>query len=228
MATFTKQGFLILACLTLAACSLPADSNSTPTALPTATPQLPLIPSPTSTSPSVASQTSASTTVPSFCADSRARELIASLMSAIQAADGSLLASLVSPSLGMDVRFYRDGNAINYDPEHAKFIFETTYQADWGLSYGSGQPTIGAFKEIVLPSLKQVFTPNAEIVCDQLKTGGVTYQPIWPYQAMHFFSVHFPGTDANGGLDWQTWAVGMDSAAGKPYISALVHYVWEP
>ena len=228
MVTFTKQEMLILACLTLAACSVPADSTSSPSTLPTATAQFTLSPVSTSTPPTVATQTTAPTSVPSFCADSRARELIVSLMNAIQAADGSLLASLVSPSLGMDVRFYRDGNAINYDPEHAKFVFETTYQADWGLSYGSGLPTIGAFKEIVLPSLKQVFTPNAEIVCDQLKTGGVTYQPIWPYPARHFFSVHFPGTDANGGLDWQTWAVGTDSAAGKPYISALVHYVWEP
>jgi len=128
----------------------------------------------------------------------------------------------------MDVRFYRDGNAVNYDVEHAKFVFETTYQADWGLSYGSGEATIGAFKEIVLASLRQVFTPNAEIVCAQVKTGGVTYQPIWPYQNMHFYSVYFAGTDQYGGLDWQTWAVGMDNVAGQPYISALVHYVWEP
>jgi hypothetical protein len=76
--------------------------------------------------------------------------------------------------------------------------------------------------------LKQVFTPNAQIICDQLNTGGVTYQPVWPYPAMDFYSAYFSGTDPNGGLDWQTWAVGMVNEAGKPYLAALVHYVWEP
>jgi len=223
-----KSILMILVSLTLAACSFPADSASPPTTLPSAAPQFTLIPSQTFTPVSAATQTPAPTTVPSFCNDSRSRELINSLANAIQSTDGALLASLVSPSLGMDVRFYRDGNAIHYDVEHAEFVFETTYQADWGLSYGSGEATIGAFKEIVLPSLKQVFTPNAEIVCDQLKTGGVTYNPIWPYQNMHFYSVHFAGTDVYGGLDWQTWAVGMDNPGGKPTIAALVHYVWEP
>ncbi len=236
-----KSYVLALMILTLASCSAPVDEAPLPTALASATPQLALIASPTFTptlSPAEgtvltqpASPTStlpAPTSALSFCDDPRGRDLITSFTKAIASKDGPLLSSLVSPSNGMDVRYYRDGNVVNYDVEHAKFVFETTFQADWGLSFGSGESTLGSFQEIILPTLQQVFTANAVIVCNQLKVGGTTYQAIWPYPDMNYFSVHFPGTDQYGGLDWQTWAVGMDNVDGKPYLAALVHYVWEP
>ena len=231
-----KAYLLSLTILTLTSCSIPVDVTPPPTALPTATPQPTLIVSPTFTPiPALTQpptptqmQLPAATVALSFCDDPRERELITTFKTSIASKDGPLLAALVSPSSGMDVRFYRDGNAVNYDVEHAKFVFETTFQADWGLSFGSGEPTLGSFQEIILPSLKQVFTSNAVIVCNQLKVGGATYQPLWPYAGMNYYSVHFPGTDQYGGLDWQTWAVGMDNITGKPYLAALVHFVWEP
>ncbi|HET7142920.1 MAG TPA: hypothetical protein VFI68_02765 [Anaerolineales bacterium] len=232
-----KSYLIGLVILTLTSCSIPVDVAPQPTSLTAAptTPQSTLIssstftPIPALTQPSTLTATlSAPASAPSFCDDPRGRELIKSFSAAIASKDGQVLASLISPSKGLDVRFYRDGNAVNYDAEHAKFVFETTFQADWGLSFGSGDPTLGSFQEIVLPSLQQVFTSNAVIVCNQLKVGGATYQPVWPYAGMNYFSVHFPGTDQNGGLDWQTWALGMDNVAGMPFLAALVHYVWEP
>lgn len=229
-----KNFFLSLMLLTLASCVIPVDAPPPPTALPTDTPQAALIPSPTFTAipaltkPPVFTQTPIPTQPPNFCADIRGTELINSLSKAVATRDGALLASLVSPPNGMDVRYYRDGNVINYDVEHAKFVFETTFQADWGLSFGSGKPTIGSFQDIILPTLQQVFTPNSLIVCSQLQTGGASYIPEWPYPDMNYYSVYFPGTEEFGNLDWQTWAVGMDNIAGKPYIAALAHYVWEP
>ncbi len=230
-----KPYLFALIVLTLVSCSAPVDVAPPPTALPSATPQPALVSTPTFTAipaltePATATSTLlVSTSTISFCDDSHGRELINSFTVAIATKDGRLLSSLVSPSNGMDVRFYRDGNIVNYDVEHAKFVFETTFQADWGLSFGSGEPTLGSFQEIIRPSLEQVFTSNAVIVCNQLKVGGATYQPIWPYQGMNYFSVYYPGTDQYGGLDWQTWVVGMENVAGKPYLAALVHFVWEP
>lgn len=219
-----KTILLTWICAALAACSLPVDAPPPPTALSSTT----FTPMAALTQTSVPIQTSAPTSPPAFCNDPRTRELIISFGNAVVASNGELLASLVSPAQGTDVLFHRDGKIINYDVEHAKFVFETTFQADWGLSFGSGEATIGAFKDIVLPSLKLVFIPNAEVICNQLKTGGATYQAEWPYPYMDFYSVHFPGTGEYGGLDWQTWVVGMDNVGGKPYIAALMHFVWEP
>ncbi|MBI5351853.1 MAG: hypothetical protein HZB50_04370 [Chloroflexi bacterium] len=226
--------FSVLILVTLTSCAMPVSTTPLPTALPSATPQLTLIapatftPVPLLTQIATSVPTSASTGVVPFCDDPRARDLIVSFSKAIANQDGALLSSLVSPSIGMDVRFYRNGNVVNYDVEHAKFVFETTFQADWGLSFGSGLPTLGAFHEVILPTLQVVFTPTAQLACNQIKLGGASYNTTWPYPSMNYYSVHFPGTDAYGGLDWQTWIAGMDMSTGTPKLAALIHFVWEP
>ncbi len=149
-----KTFFLALTFLTLASCSAPVDVAPSLTALPIATTQPTLAVPPTfpATSAVSTAENPALTQPPAdmptlavpnaFCDDPRGRELINSFGKAIAAKDGPLLSSLVSPASGMDVRYYRDGNVVNYDVEHAKFVFETTYQADWGPSSGSGESTI--------------------------------------------------------------------------------------
>lgn len=226
---------MIWCVLILAACAVPVDVPPSPTAQP-------IVPQPTATLPVVSTPVSkltpdpvlATAVVPSgptpanFCEDARARDLIASLGKAAAEKDGTLLASLVSPSLGMDVQFLRNGNVVNYDAEHARFVFETTFQAEWGAAPGSGEPVTGSFQTIILPSLQTVFTPQAVLVCDQIKLGGASYNAEWPYEDLQYYSVHFPGTAPNGNLDWQTWLVGVDFGSPKPSIAALVHYFWEP
>lgn len=229
-----KKFSLLLILLTLAACSPPVDAPPPPTALITATPPPNLTPAetftpiPALTAIPTPTATSAPPAAPAFCNDPRPRELIQSLQTAVQTKDGALLASLVPPTSGMDVTYIRNGNIVNYDVEHARFVFETTFQAEWGLGAGSGLPVKGSFQEIILPSLQQVFTPGAVLTCKELKTGGVTYVPEWTYPGMDYYSVHFPGTEQYGGLDWQTWAVGMERVDGKLYLAALVHFEWEP
>lgn len=172
-----------------------------------------------------------STTAPSsstnVCADPQATALIDSLKKAVTTADGQLLASLVSPTDGMDVAFFHNGNVINYDQSHAKFLFETTYQANWGNEPGSGAEKDGSFHEVVVPELVKIFNQPYSLHCNELKYGGASYPVTFPYKK-DYYSIYYPGTDASGNMDWRTWVAGIEYVNGKPYLYALRQYFWEP
>jgi len=226
----------------LAACASATTLPPTPTPLPPATDILfPTETVPATLSPSIATATtdplntistatlmsatpSGSTNI---CADPQVTALIDSLKTAIHNADGPLLASLVSPASGMDVRYLRDGMVVNYDQDHAKFLFETTFEVDWGAEPGSGAERTGSFHDVIVPELKKVFDQSYTLHCNELKYGGASYDVRWPYQK-EFYSVYFPGTTPNGNMDWRTWVVGIEYVNGKPYIYALEQFFWEP
>lgn len=232
----------------LAACAPPVDAPPDPTSIFTSTPQPATetlaVPTVTAT---VEIPTSTPTALPTYalddipayltsvpesfnsdyCKDTRPLQLLNDLKTAIETRDGDLLASLVSPDGGVGVRYIREGNVITYF-DNVKFVFETAYEADWGLAPGSGEPVKGSFQTIVLPSLEKVFLSNPSVICNQMAIGGATYTAEFPYEGMNFYSVHFPGTDEFGGMDWETWVVGTSSNQGKPMLAALVRFAWEP
>jgi hypothetical protein len=151
------------------------------------------------------------------------------LETTVKTTDGELFRSLVSPAHGLDVVYIRAGMVANYTPDEANWAFHSTYEVDWGLGAGSGEPVRGTFQEIILPALQDVFT-NTTFACNEIKLGGATYPVEWPaeYANINFFSLHKPGTDPFGGLDWRTWLVGVEYVDGQPYLFALLHYNWEP
>ena len=229
-------GFALLAAV-ITACASPTPTPPTPTLLPPATSTV--IVTETS-SPSIATATTEpSTAIPTvtltspasgstnICADPQVNSLIDSLKTAIHNSDGPLLASLVSPSSGMDVRYLRNGTVVNYDQDHAKFLFETTFEVDWGAEPGSGAAKTGSFHDVIVPDLVKVFDQSYTLHCNELKYGGASYDVNWPYDK-DFYSVHLPGTAANGNMDWRTWVVGIEYVDGKPYIYALEQFFWEP
>lgn len=162
-----------------------------------------------------------------ICADPQVTALIDSFKTAILTSDGTLLSSLVSPARGMDVAYYRNGTVITYQPEHAEFLFETTFEVDWGTEPGSGELKRGSFHDVVVPELVSIFNKPYTLHCNELVHGGATYEMVWEYQN-EFYSIHFPGTPENGNLDWQTWVMGIEYVGGKPYIYALIQFFWEP
>jgi hypothetical protein len=196
---------------------VPFTSNITTSVAPTARPTLAY---PVAPAPSVAPA--------SFCADAQATALINSFKNALQTANGDLLASLVSPMHGMEVRYYRTGRVVSYDPTHAKFLFESTFSVDWGLAPASGLATKGSFHEVILPVLLNLFGKNYTLACNQIQVGGTTYKATWPYTGINFYSAYYPGTQPNGSLDWLTWIFGMQYDNGKPYLYAIMHFEWEP
>lgn len=232
--------------LGLTACSIPATGgqpspSQTPRSQPTrtSTSSSPLAASPTAAPSVLASAIAAAPTgapapssTPSpqsaFCSDSQVPALIGSFKSAMLTSNGPLLAALVSPIHGMDARLFRNGRVVNYDAAHAKFLFTSTFAVDWGLAPGSGLETQGSFHEMIVPSLVDVFSKTYTLVCDQVKVGGTTYNAAWPYPGVDFYSIYYPGTAANGNMDWHTWLIGVDQAAGKPYVRAIMQFQWEP
>jgi hypothetical protein len=153
--------------------------------------------------------------------------LIDSLKSAMLTANGEILSSLVSPARGMDVRWVRNGNVITYTPVQAQYLFETTFEANWGTEPGSGLDKVGAFHDVIVPDLVRIFNQPYTLHCNELKHGGATYELDWHYEGS-FYSVYFPGTEGYSYLDWHTWMVGIEYADGKPYIYALMQFFWEP
>jgi len=151
-----------------------------------------------------------------FCADSRVNALLAALAHALTASDGAQLAGLVSTAHGMDVRLYRYGTVVNYDPAHARYVFDSSYAVDWGPAPGSGQETVGAFHVAVLPGLQE-------------ETGGASYDASWPERVanVNFYSVYKPGPSGQE-QSWRTVLVGVEYVAGQPYVFSLTQMTWEP
>ena len=164
---------------------------------------------------------------PNICTDPQVTALIDSLKSAVLTSDGQLLSSLISPERGMDVAYFRDGIVVNYKPEQAQFLFETTFEVNWGTEPGSGAEKIGSFHDVVVPELVKAFNQPYTLHCNELKHGGATYELEWPYEG-DFYSIYFPGTEANGFMDWHTWVVGVEYVNSKPLIYGLMQFFWEP
>lgn len=234
----------LLALILLAGCSFPGNTPPTPTLLPTPTIFISAAPSATAAPAVIPTVTGifvpvtaapntgtlgGATPVPSatFCADAQVSAVLDSLKTALQTSNGTLLASLVSPLHGMEVRYYRDGRTVIYDQMHAKYLFTSTFQVDWGDAPGSGLPTTGAFHDVIIPDLLKLFNSTYALTCNQIQVGGTTYQAAWPYAA-NFYSVYYGGTAANGNMDWLTWLVGFEYVGGRPYLNALLPYRWEP
>ncbi len=183
-----------------------------------------------SPTPIPAGSTHTSTPAPddaAFCSDTRVPDLIDAFSTSILTKDGALLSSLVNPKGGMEARLFRTGNVLTYSQDQAKFLFETTYQADWGTHPASGETVFGAFHEVVVPELEKIFSQPYSLHCNELRHGGATYEPGWEYEG-DFYTVFDPGTEQFGFLDWQAWVIGIERIAGKPYIYALTQFFWEP
>ena len=223
--------FTLLAGCTLPAPSTPAAPTPTPLLFPTSTLSI-AISTPDPLTPGVVTPPAGTpATSPggpaSICNDPQVTALIDSFKSAILNANGELFGSLVSPARGMDVAFFREGATINYDQNHAKFLFVTTYQVDWGAEPGSGAAKRGAFHDVVVPKLKESFNQATRCSVMSFRTAVRPMNLSWPYQG-EFYSVYFPGTEANGNMDWHNWVMGIEYASGKPYVYALMQFFWEP
>lgn len=165
-----------------------------------------------------------------FCADARVTALLANFKTALAKQDGALLSSLVSPTHGMSVTYLRTGKTITYTPALARWLFTSTYVANWGTHPASGLEVKGSFHVEVLPKIQDVLNnPNTTANCNNPATGPKSYQFSWPfpYGNINYYALLKPGTPGID-LDWRTWLVGVEYVNGQPYLFALLHLFWEP
>lgn len=225
----TGMAFLLTASFLLTACKIGGSANPTPTQ-PAPNFQDIISTATAAAIPTSAFGTPTATPLPSFaqavCTDPAVAVLLDSLKAAMLNADGVLLGSLVSPN-GMEVRYFRGGTFVTYSSYQAGFLFETTYQANWGADPASGIEKIGSFHDVIVPAMVRAFNQPYTLHCNEIRHGGATYEVKWPY-SKDFYSIHFAGTQANGFLDWHTWVVGVEYSDNKPYVYALMQFFWEP
>ncbi len=128
-----------------------------------------------------------------FCMDSQVQFLLDNLKIAFQNEDGQLFSALVSPIHGLDLRYYRYGTLANYSPDEAAWVFQSTYEVDWGDEPGSGFEKLGTFSEVPLPVLNEVFGSLYELSCNDVGVASAFAQEPWPpeYTNINFYNDSF-------------------------------------
>ncbi len=164
-----------------------------------------------------------------FCADTKVTTLLANFKDAVANANGTKLSSLVSPVHGMDV-YYSYAKMYNFSPALAGTAFTSTTSYDWGAGPGGGPNVVGSFKDVIQPKLLDVVN-NAGYTtyCETAQVGSINWAGVWPgaYTNLRYYSIYRPPTES-GGLDWRTFVIGVEYIDGQPYITALMHFQWEP
>ena len=165
-----------------------------------------------------------------FCADPKIQFLLDDLLIALQSENAELLATLVSPAHGLDLRVFHHGTLANYTSEEATWVFQSSYDVPWGYEGGSGKEVNGTFSQVPLPLLLEVLGSDYELHCNDVGVTSAFAQEPWPpeYENINFYNVFKPGTAEYGGLDWRAWLVGIEYVETKPYLFAMTHFEWEP
>lgn len=164
-----------------------------------------------------------------FCADGRVNTLLTNFGNALKTSAGETLASLVSPAHGMTVHLWRYGIPHTFKQSDARWVFDSTFEHNWGAAPASGMDTIGSFHVAVLPNLQEVFNASYSLTCDSLGTATQFSLNPWPveYADVNYYTVYKPGTPGID-LDFRYLLVGVEYVQGQPYIFSVIHFTWEP
>ncbi|HEX6269521.1 MAG TPA: NBR1-Ig-like domain-containing protein [Anaerolineales bacterium] len=160
-----------------------------------------------------------------FCADTRVPTLIEQLKGSINQSNGDMLASLVSPTHGIDVRLWAYQPAIHFNLNGARSAFLSTEVYNWGAG-PRGEPDYGTFKDVIQPKVSEVLNAaSVEIYCDNLTKVYPLANP-WPYTNIRFYNLYKPASGEE--FNFRTWLIGIEYVNNQPYLYGMVTIVWEP
>lgn len=161
-----------------------------------------------------------------FCADARVPDLVNRFILAVQDRDGSQLAQLISPRRGLFIRHDWWNPEVIFDAESIGSIFQDPTERAWGVNRDSELAISGPFREVILPSLDDVFSVAPEMGCNQLELGTTSQPAEWPteYTNLNYLSFYRPAPIPGNARNWRTWALGIEFAEGQPYLAYLIQY----
>lgn len=165
-----------------------------------------------------------------FCRDAAAFEVVMNLKTAVEQRDSTKLRALIAQGRGLLVRLHRWNTEVQFTPDEVANFFADPTVRNWGVGQGSGDPIDGTVAEILLPKLDRDLLPDDLLSCNKVSGGATTGLLTLPdgYEAVNFYSVYRTAPiDEGNEFDWGTWIVGIEYWDGRPYLSFLVHYVWE-
>jgi hypothetical protein len=162
-----------------------------------------------------------------FCGNTAVLELLDALETAVANQDDALLAQLIHPERGLRVRLLWYDAETQLDNQN---LLSDPTSYNWGNAAGSGEPILGTPAQILLPRLQNDFLGATETACNEILHGGTAGFVVLPdaYAPLNIYSFYRPGTEEYASLNWGSWAVGLELWQGKYYVSALIHYQWEP
>ena len=160
-----------------------------------------------------------------FCADSRVIELLTTFRRLIEAKEYVNLYKLINPDRGLSFRLNWYSPDINVSREMVIDLFNNLEPIEWGTMADSGLSVVGPFQEVIYPKLIDVILQSPEYTCNQLQSGNIANEPIWPdeFVNLNFYGAYRPAINGND-FDWRTWAIGIEYVQGVPFISVMIHY----
>ncbi|MEZ4592224.1 MAG: SH3 domain-containing protein [Chloroflexota bacterium] len=162
-----------------------------------------------------------------FCGNTAVLTLLDALETAVANQDDTRLAQLIHPERGLRVRLLWYEAETRLDNQN---LFSDPTRYNWGNAAGSGEPILGTPAQVLLPRLQNDFLGASETACNEILHGGTPGFVVLPdaYTPLNYYSFYRPGTEEYAGLNWGSWVVGLELWQGEYYVSALVHYQWEP
>jgi hypothetical protein len=161
-----------------------------------------------------------------FCSDPRVPDLANRFILALQDRNGVQLAQMASPKRGLIIRHDWWNPEVQFDIATVSAIFQNPANLIWGVNRDSEQPIDGSFRDVILPSLEDVFSIAPEMQCNGLGVGSTAQEAIWPseFTNLNYLSFHRPAPQPGNALNWRTWALGIEYVAGQPYIAIAIQY----
>lgn len=161
-----------------------------------------------------------------FCADPRVADLANRFILAVQSRNGVQLAQLASPKRGLIVRHDWWNPEVQFDLATISTLFQDPAALNWGVNRDSEQAITGSFREVILPSLDDVFSVAPEMQCNSLGVGNTAQEAEWPseFTNLNFLSFHRPAPQPGNALNWRTWALGIEYVEGRPYLAIAIQY----